>query len=179
MGEDSRILLAFETRQVPQAFYNSVLVLIPKPGKAAFRGIALLETVYKLVLMIIHPRLTLTIILHESIHGFRQYQGTGTAIINLKILLQKVQRDSNPLNLVFLDLTKAYNTLDRDRMLQLLQAYGVGPNICQIINNIWTNDTLILKQHQYYAKAMKTSRGKRQGNMMSPTLFNIMVDAVV
>jgi hypothetical protein len=99
--------------------------------------------------------------------------------MNIKLLLQKVQRDSNPLYLIFLDLTKAYDTLDRDRMLQLLHAYGVGPNICQIIDNIWSNDTLILKQHQYYAQAMQTSRGVRQGDIMSPTLFNIMVDAVV
>jgi retron-type reverse transcriptase len=83
------------------------------------------------------------------------------------------------LYLIFLDITKAYDTLDRDRMLQLLQAYGVGPNICLIIDNIWNNDTLILKQHQYYSQAMQTSRGVRQGDIMSPTLFNIMVDAVV
>jgi hypothetical protein len=59
--------LAFETRQVQQTFYNGVLVLIPKLGKAVFRGITLLETVYKLVLMI---RLTSMIILHDSKHGF-------------------------------------------------------------------------------------------------------------
>jgi hypothetical protein len=64
-------------------------------------------------------------------------------------------------------------------MLQLLQAHGVGPNMCQIINNIWINNTLILKQHQYYAKAMKTSRGVKPGDIMSPTLFNIIVDGVV
>jgi Reverse transcriptase (RNA-dependent DNA polymerase) len=64
-------------------------------------------------------------------------------------------------------------------MIPLLQSYGVGPNICQVINNIWANDTLILKQKQYCGKAMQTSRGVRQGYIMSPTSFKIMVDVVI
>jgi Reverse transcriptase (RNA-dependent DNA polymerase) len=64
-------------------------------------------------------------------------------------------------------------------MIQLLQAYGVRLNICKFIRNIWTNNTLILQQNQYYGNAMQTLRGVQQGDIMSPTLFNIKVDAVI
>jgi hypothetical protein len=40
-------------------------VLIPKPENQGFRGIALLETIYRIISMIIHIRLTTTINLHD------------------------------------------------------------------------------------------------------------------
>jgi hypothetical protein len=65
----SLITLAFTTGNIPSLSYNAILVLVPKPGNNGVWGIALLETIYKVMSMIIHPRLMSTINLHESIHG--------------------------------------------------------------------------------------------------------------
>jgi Reverse transcriptase (RNA-dependent DNA polymerase) len=127
---------------MPDAFGNGILVLVPKPDKS-FWGIALLETVYKLVSLIIHRRLSSSIQLHDAVHGFRKQRGTGTAIMNVKLLLQKTQRKSEPLYMLFLDIKKAYDTLDRDRTISLLRQYGVGDNICNIIQTVWSKDTMI------------------------------------
>ena len=64
------IQIAFEKGEVPRSFCNGVLVLIPKPGNQGIRGIALLETIYKIVSMIIHKRLMSTIEFHEAIQWF-------------------------------------------------------------------------------------------------------------
>ena len=80
---------------------------------------------------------------------------------------------------MFLDLKKAYDTLDRSRTLEILKAYGVGPNICHIVEQTWDMDQMIPKQAACYGKGFKTSRGVRQGDIMSPTVFNIVVDAVI
>ena len=47
------VRLAFETGEMPQAFCNGVLVLIPKSNPGEYRGIALLESIYKLISTII------------------------------------------------------------------------------------------------------------------------------
>ena len=78
-----------------------------------------------------------------------------------------------------MDLTKAYDTLDQPRTLEILKAYGVGPKIIHIIEQTWEMDRMIPKQSGCYGKEFNTSRGVRQGDIVSPTVFNIVVDAVI
>jgi Reverse transcriptase (RNA-dependent DNA polymerase) len=80
--------------------------------------------------------------------------------------------------MIFLDIKKAYDSLDRGRALQLLQNYGVDPNICRIIQQIWEQDTMTLKKI-YFGAHFKAERGVRQGDIVSPTIFNIVMDAVI
>jgi Reverse transcriptase (RNA-dependent DNA polymerase) len=135
------------------------MVLVPKPLYQGYHGIALLETLYKLVSMLIHGRLNTTIGLHESIHGLQTQRETGTAIMHVKLLMQQVQRDSDPMYLIFLDLKNANDTIDCSQILQMLQKYGVGPNMLQIIENIWAHDTIIPKQF-----LVKRSRRKEESD---------------
>jgi Reverse transcriptase (RNA-dependent DNA polymerase) len=159
------ITIAFTTGQVPTTFYTGIMVLIQKPKQQGYCGITLLETFYKLLFMIIHIWLNLTIQLHDSIHGLRTQWGTRTAIMHVKLMMKQVQQDSNPMYMVFLDLKKAYNTINCNQMLELLQQYGVRPNMLHIIKNIWAHDTIILKQHQFFGKAFKAEGGVCQGDI--------------
>ena len=52
---------------------------LPK-GKGEFRGIGLVEVIWKLLSLILHRRLAV-INLHEVLHGFREVRGTGTATL--------------------------------------------------------------------------------------------------
>ena len=106
-------------------------------------------------------------------------RGTGTAIMEAKLLMQLHYRSAVPLYMVFIDLKKAYDTLDRPRAMRILKAYGVGPNLCRLIEKVWAGDTLVLRQSGFFGKPFRARRGVRQGDIMSPLIFNIMVDAVV
>ena len=54
------------------------VVLIPK-GKTDYRGIGLVEVMWKVVAVILNSRLSASITLHDFLHGFRAGRGTGTA----------------------------------------------------------------------------------------------------
>ena len=84
-----------------------------------------------------------------------------------------------PLYMIFLDLKKAYDTLDRTQAERILRGYGVGPKIMNFIKRIWKGDTMYPKRAGYYGKPFRAQRGVRQGDIISPMVFNIMVDAVV
>ena len=53
------------------------VVLIPK-GKGDYRGIGLVEVMWKVVAVILNRRLTSSITFHDVLHGFRAGRGTGT-----------------------------------------------------------------------------------------------------
>ena len=45
----------------------------------------------------------------------------------------------------FLDLTKAYDTLDRSRCLDILEGYGVGPGARRLLQNYWRRLTMVAR----------------------------------
>jgi hypothetical protein len=168
----------FETGQIPEEMTWSILVLIPK-ASGGTRGIGLLDTLWKVCSSIINRRLQESISLHESLHGFQKGRGTGTACLEAKLQMQLAHIRSTPLYQVFLDLSKAYDTLDRVRTIQLLRSYGVGDRILHLLTHFWNSLTIVARQQGYYGTHFRSERGTTQGDIISPMIFNIVVDAVV
>ena len=115
----------------------------------------------------------------DAVHGFRPGRGTGTAILEAKLLAQLQMRSDEPLYMVFMDLKKAYDTLDRTQALRILKEYGVGERLLRIISTIWANDTMVPRQAGYFGRAFRAHRGVGQGDIMLPVIFNVIVDAVI
>ena len=61
------------------------MVVVPK-GKKDYRGIGLLEVMWKVVASILNLRLTASITYHDFLHGFRAGRDTGTATFEAKLL---------------------------------------------------------------------------------------------
>jgi hypothetical protein len=113
---------------------------------------------------IVQRRLQNGIEFEDSLHGFRPGRGTGTATLTLKLIMEKNLHGGQTLFQVFLDLKKAYDTLDRDRTLLILE---------------WQGLEVVPRQSGYCGQPIPSGRGVTQGDIVSPTVFNIIVDAVV
>ena len=70
--------------------------------------------------MILNRHFTASIAYHYALHGFRAGRGTGTATLEAKLLRQLAALREEFLYVIFLDLTKAYDALDRSRCLEIL-----------------------------------------------------------
>ena len=69
--------------------------------------------------------------------------------------------------------------MDRSRTLDILQAYGVGFRTRRILANFWFNETCVVRQGGYYGRPFDMRRGCVIGDPVSPTIFNIVEDAVL
>ena len=80
---------------------------------------------------------------------------------------------------IFLDLTKAYDALDRSRSLEIFEGYGVGQQVRRLLWAYWSKSMMVERAGGYYGTGFKGERGVTQGDPLSPTIFNVVVDAVV
>ena len=120
------IQTAFRDGDLAEEATWQAVVLIPK-GKGDYRGIGLVEVMWKVVAVILKLRLTSSITFHDVLHGFRAGRGTGTTTLEAKLLKQLAAMREEVLYVIFLDRTKAYDALDGSRCLGILEGYGVGP----------------------------------------------------
>jgi hypothetical protein len=161
---------------IPPQLLWMIVVLIPKGG-GDYRGIGILEPMWKVCERIMDKRLN-AFDLHESLHGCRDRRGTGTAIIEAKLAQQLAHLEQVPFYGLFLDLKKAFDAMDRERCLMILEGYGAGHNMIRLIRNFWTNATMVCRASGYYGTPFQAGRGVTQGGPLSAKLFNILVDAV-
>ena len=80
-----------------------------------------MELMWKVVADILNRQLTASITFHELLHGFRAGCGTGTATLETKLLQQLAALREEVLCVIFLDLQKVYDALDRSRCLEILE----------------------------------------------------------
>ncbi len=58
--------------------------------------------------------------------------------------------EQEPLYMNFLDLKKAYDTMDRGRLMDVLGGYGAGPKMRALIQFFWDNAEMVCRASGYY-----------------------------
>jgi hypothetical protein len=141
----------YDTEEAPRAFEVGILALMIPKDVTSYRDIVLLESIYKLVSLIITRRLTDANEFHDALQGFRGGRGTATATIKLKLLTQHTRNCGvENLYIIFLDWKKVYYSLDRDRRMATLKGYGVGRNLQAFIKRKWDGDAPVSKQAGFF-----------------------------
>ena len=164
---------------VPKVFNHGIMVLVPKSSPGEYRGIGLLEHIHKLISQIINQRLKHSIKFDDSIHGNRSKRGCHTAIGELKLLMQLKKRSTKNSYATFIDFSKAFDSIDRETTLWILEQYNVGSNIRNYIANVWLDQKFTLRHKNFLSSLLDIEQGVTQGDTDSPIIFNIVVDAVV
>ena len=81
--------------------------------------------------------------------------------------------------MIFLGLHKVYDALYRSSCLEILEGYGVGPQARRFFRTYWRRLNMVARAGGYYGTALQGACGLTQGNPIFPTIFNLVVDAVV
>ena len=104
-----------------------------------YRGISLLSIAGKLLARVLLNRLAQHLvdnIVPESQCGFRQNRGTIDMIFAVRQLQEKCLEQRQNLYLLFIDLTKAFDTVSRPGLWAILLRLGCPPNFVQMIPSL-------------------------------------------
>ena len=63
--------------------------------------------------------------------------------------------------------------------LEILESYGVDPRSCRLIQPYWMRLKMVARAGGYYGTAFQGALVVMQVDLLSPTIFNVVVDAVV
>jgi hypothetical protein len=126
---------------IPRQMLWSIVVLIPKGG-GDYRRIGLLEPIWKVLERVMDHRLN-AIKLHDCLHGCHMHRETGTGVIEAKLAQQLSYLELKPFYGVFLDLRKAFDSMDQERCIMILEGYGAGPRMIQLIRGYWRNAIMV------------------------------------
>ena len=74
---------------------------------------------------------------------------------------------------------KAYDALNRESCLDILVVYSAGTQMEGLIRRYWGGLTMVAWVGLYYVAPFKGYKGVTQGNLLSPTIFNMVVNAVI
>ena len=78
----------------------------------------------------------------------------------------------------FMNLEKAYDTIDRHGLWQMLRVYGVGAKLLKAVQSFYIDSRVCVWVGNDVSEWFPVNVGLRQGCVMSPWLFNVFMNGV-
>lgn len=173
--------LSLKTSIVPSAWKEAKIIPIYKSGASSlvenYRPISVLPILSKVLEKAVHTQLSTFLetnkLLNDSQFGYRENRSTDLASA---LLIDNIRRngDSGLLTgTLFLDLRKAFDTINHDLIIKKLASYGVGNH-----ETNWFSDYLFGRSQTAIVGNQKSSKfnvscGVPQGSILGPLLFLI------
>ena len=179
----------WETKCIPSAWRHSKLITIWKGSSkgsstdpTAYRGIQIGSTLCKIMIAIILKRLNSWYNKQLSDHqqGFRTGRGTADGIFAIKRLQQITKKMGISAYLLFVDLTAAFDTINRQWLFQTIyQRLPAESNkdLFKLLESIYKYTTTALAEDP--DNIFEITSGVRQGGPESPCLYNLYMDYVM
>ena len=81
--------------------------------------------------------------------------------------------------LCFVDLIKAYDSVNRAAMIAVLRSYGVPNQLVNLVGELYTGTKCCVRTMEGTSEAFEVTTGVRQGCILSPRLFNCFLDQIM
>jgi hypothetical protein len=157
----------------------------PKKGDLTkcdnWRGISLLSIPSKIFGKILVNRMKKEVenILRKEQAGFRTGGNTVNHIFTLRNIIEQCLEYNATLYLNFIDFSKAFDSIIRKRLWQILEMYGIPQKYINIIRELYNNSKASVEVNGKLTDFFDVETGVRQGCVLSGLLFIIVVDWIM
>ena len=100
-------------------------------------------------------------------------------IIALRRIVEEIKNNNLNAALVFIDFKKAFDTVHRGKMLDILRAYGVPERLVSAIGHTYQQTRAHVTSPDGITKDFEIQAGVLQGDTLTPFLFIIVLDHVL
>jgi len=164
---------------------EGVLIPLQKPNKAIgplknIRPVVLLTAVRKCISLIVLKRIQADVegFLSPAQSGFRSGRSTADAVWSLRWLAGKVQRYQTTYHLLAIDMSRAFDTVSREKLLDVMRGI-VGPDELRLIQLLLHETTLTVRCKSTTSRQFSSLIGTPQGDALSPVLFVCYLEAAL
>ena len=138
----------------------------------------LAKVLEKLALKQLNHFLTSSHILSDLQSGFRPGHGCMTAIMKVLDDITTAVASKLVCLATFIDLAKAFDSVEHNTLLQRLSSIGLSPSCCDWFASYLTNRVQQVKSGNTISDPLAISKGVPQGSILGPTLFSIYINEV-
>ena len=166
----------------PDIWVKSGIVPLPKKGDLGitgnYRGISLTVTAAKIFNKMILDRIRphLDPLLRINQNGFRAGRSTLSQILTLRRLIEGINAKQLPAVLTFVDFSKAFDSIHRGKLVEILKAYGIPTKLVEAINILYKDTVAQVLTPDGETDFFDVIAGVLQGDTLAPYLFIIALD---
>lgn len=175
----------WQTGEWPSTWTQSLIITLPKKGNLQlcqnYRTISLISHASKVMLKVILNRLRPQAeeVIAEEQAGFRKGRSTTEQIFNLRVLSEKYKQQQQEIYHVFVDFKKAFDRVWHDALWSTMKKFNMGQKTIKTIQQLYAKATSAVFIQGEVGDWFHTSVGVRQGCLLSPTLFNILLERIM
>ena len=114
-------------------------------------------------------------LLGEIQNGFRKERCGADNNFVLDTILWKSRASRKPVHMSFIDVTKAYDSVNRDILWKKLSSLGISGDYLATLKSLYTDDSVDCLVNGLTTRPIFLRRGLRQGCALSPLLFALYI----
>lgn len=170
---------------IPVEWKQAVIVPIHKKGSKAkcenYRGISLLSVPGKVLSRILYNRLFpfINSVLSDTQCGFRHGRSTIDMIFTTRQVIEKAIEQNTQLSIGFIDISKAFDCVDRRTLFLVLEKVGCPPNTLKIVKCLYEETTSTVRIDGTMAPPFNVQTGVKQGCVLAPLLFLLYIQVAM